>query len=244
MNSQVAVPLNSQVAPLNGQVAPQQHMAYHSDSRQHAPPLVTGPVQQMAAPPQTALMPQATGQPMAPVVPIQHIVQQVAPPSHPPVTQQAAPIPPPGVAVAPQPAMAYPLDPRLQYVRAEQAPVAPPIAQTPAASYPMQQQQPPQQPLLPTPAAVVAPQRPPPGPPPGQPRSIPSLMSLPSFPTKTFSSSLLTGVDHGSSSGSSSGSGGLTPQSNTHPGYTHPPHSSSSGTHPSPGPPSQSGFSQ
>jgi len=57
--------------------------------------------------------------------------------------------------------------------------------------------------------------------------------------------SLLTGVDHSSTgSGSGSSSGSLTPQSNSHPGYTHPPHSSSSGAHPSPGPPSQSGFSQ
>ena len=56
--------------------------------------------------------------------------------------------------------------------------------------------------------------------------------------------SLLTGVDHSSTSGGGSSSGSLTPQSNSHPGYTHPPHSSSSGAHPSPGPPSQSGFSQ
>lgn len=192
LNGQVAaLPLNGQVAaPLNGQVAapPQQHVVYHSDSRQHTPPVVTCPVQQMATVPHTAPMPPATGQPMAKVVSIQHAVQQVAPP----VAQQAAPIPHPGVSLTQQPPMSYPVDPRRQYANPpsypEQTPVAPPTGQSPAATYPMQQHQQPQQlshqPLLPTPAASAAPQRPPPGPP----RSIPSLMSLPSYPTKTFSS--------------------------------------------------------
>ena len=229
-----ALPLNGHVAasPIGAHVAaPQQlpHMTYHSDPRQHALPIATVPVQQMATPPQTVTMQPAAGQPMAQVMQMQHAVHQMAPSSHSPSIQHRS------VAVAQQPSMAYPFDPRSlakphQYVKTgypEQSQAAPPMVPAPATAYPMQQHQlPSQQPaLLPTPtvappqrpqsgpplqrppagpplqrqpsgvvppqrppSGVVPPQRPPSGPPSGPSRGIPSLMSLPSFPTKAFNS--------------------------------------------------------